>query len=155
MYRPEALVLPAKIIFSHRATVSGNKLLPVNEWITLVIGVGYFCSSAAVWGKIKIQINRSCTIRAVSLAWGNLKKYLKSKGHLNAFCIKDVNYLECCTLKAYYLTKTDLKIYHRFIPLNSKVLKVLYVSPAHLPITHLIGSGTSQTHRHLQAKKSL
>lgn len=78
MYRPEAL-LSVKIIFSHRATVSGNKLLPVNEWITLVIGVGYFCSSAAVWGKIKIQINRSCTIRAVSLAWGNLKKYLKSK----------------------------------------------------------------------------
>lgn len=77
------------------------------------------------------------------------------EGHLNAFCIKDVNYLECCTLKAYYLTKTDLKIYHLFIPLNSKVLKVLYVSPAHLPITHLIGSGTSQTHRHLQAKKSL
>lgn len=75
MYRPEAL-LSVKIIFSHRATVSGNKLLPVNEWITLVIGVGYFCSSAAVWGKI----NRSCTIRAVSLAWGKSQEISEIEG---------------------------------------------------------------------------
>lgn len=77
----------------------------------------------------------------MSLAWGNFKKYLKLKGYLNVFCIKDVNYLECCTLKVYYLIKIDFKIYYFFIFLNFKVFKVFYVSFVYFFIIYLIGLG--------------